>query len=248
MLTLAPNLAGESGLNLNQKAVGQALDRAMTAAGNSLGFHGLFALTPSQFAQGLTQLSGEVGTSGAPAGLLSMSQFLTLMLDPFAGTRGQEVGSGPALGFTQDRRTPAQAMEAYAAFRPFNKAPVATPLAYQERWTAWGAAYGSYSRADGDNFAGSNDRTVRTGHVAGGFERRISPDAVVGFALSGGCREFPLEQRPRQRPRRNLPGRRLRRLAVRQLLCVRIGGGFVLRRVERPRRDAAAREPTRRVL
>ena len=63
ILTLAPNLAGESGLNLNQKAVGQALDRAMTAAGNSLGFHGLFALTPSQFAQGLSQLSGELGTA-----------------------------------------------------------------------------------------------------------------------------------------------------------------------------------------
>ena len=192
ILTMAPNLAGESGLNLNQKAVGQVLDRAMTAAGNSLGFHGLFALTPSQFAQGLSQLSGELGTAGGPAALLSMHQFLSLMLDPFAGTRGDEGGAGPALGFAQDRRTPAQATEAYAAFRPFYKAPVATPLAYQDRWTAWGAAYGSHSRADGDGFVGSHDRTVRTGHIAGGFERRISPDAVIGFALSGGSANFRL--------------------------------------------------------
>ena len=74
--------------------------------------------------------------------------------------------AGAALGFAQDRRTPAQATEAYAAFRPFNKAPVATPLAYQDRWTAWGATYGSYSRADGDGGIGTNDRTVRTGHIA----------------------------------------------------------------------------------
>lgn len=192
LLTLAPNLGGVSGLNANQQAVGRGIDQALTQAGNTAGYDILFQLPASLIPNALTQLSGELGTGAAPAGLLSMNQFLALMIDPFAGTRGEESSSGPALGFAADRRTPAQATEAYAAFRPFTKAPVATPLAYQDRWTVWGAAYGSHSRADGDGGAGSHDRTVRTGHIAGGFERRISPDAVIGFALSGGSARFSL--------------------------------------------------------
>lgn len=192
LLTLAPNLAGVNGLNTNQQAVAQGIDRALAAAGSNAGFESLFLLPASQIPIALTQLSGELGTGAAPAGLLSMNEFLKLMIDPFAGTRGEEGNTGPALGFAQDRRTPVEATEAYAAFRPFNKAPVATPLAYQDRWTVWGAAYGSYSHADGDGGVGSHDRTVRTGHIAGGFERRFSPNAVIGFALSGGSARFNL--------------------------------------------------------
>lgn len=192
LLTLAPNLAGVNGLNLNQRSVAAGLDRGMTLAGNTAGFDALFLLPPSQIPNALSQLSGEVGTGAAPAGLLSMSQFLALMIDPFAGTRGEDGASGPALGFAADHRASPQAMEAYAALLPVNKAPVSGPQAYTGQWTVWGAAYGSHSRADGDGAIGSHDRTVRTGNIAGGFERRLSPDAVIGVAMSGGSASFRL--------------------------------------------------------
>ena len=192
LLSLAPNLGGVNGLNTNQRAVGRGLDQGMIQAGGTAGYDVLFQLPASQIPNALTQLSGELGTGAAPAGLLSMNEFLKLMIDPFAGSRGEDGATGPALGFAADHRAPVQAMDAYAAFRPFNKAPVAPPIADLDRWTAWGAAYGSYSRADGDGVVGSQDRTVRTGHVAGGFERRLSPNAVIGFALSGGSARFNL--------------------------------------------------------
>ena len=202
LLSLAPNLGGVNGLNINQRAVGRGLDQGMIEAGGTAGYDVLFQLPASQIPNALTQLSGELGTGAAPAGLLSMNEFLKLMIDPFAGTRGEEGATGPALGFAADHRAPAQAMDAYAAFRPFNKAPVAPPLADLDRWTAWGAAYGSYSRADGDG-GGRQPRPHRP-HRACRRRVRASPFAQCGDRLRAVRRQRAIqpEQRPRQRPRR----------------------------------------------
>ena len=76
-----------------------------------------------------------------------MNQFLKLMLDPFAGTRG-EAGGGPALGFAPERQVSKEAASAYAAYRSILKAPA--PALYEPRWTTWAAVYGSTSNARGD--------------------------------------------------------------------------------------------------
>ena len=98
LLTLSSNLRGSAGGGLNQQNVAAALDRGFNIAGNNAGFEALFLLPPGSLPNAMSQLSGEVATAVGPAGLEAMSQFLKLMLDPFAGTRG-EAGGGPALGF-----------------------------------------------------------------------------------------------------------------------------------------------------
>ena len=98
LLTLQSNLSGFGGNNINRQNAAAALDRGFNAAGNNAGFEALFLLPPGSLPNALTQLSGELGTAAGPANLLATDQFLKLMLDPFAGTRGDASG-GPALGF-----------------------------------------------------------------------------------------------------------------------------------------------------
>ena len=73
---------------------------------------------------------------------------------------------------------------------------MAPPLADLDRWTAWGAAYGSYSRADGDGVVGSQRphrphrpcrRRVRASHLArcGGRLRAVGRQRA-NFRLSDG--------------------------------------------------------------
>ena len=124
---------------------------------------------------------------------------------------------------------------------------MAPPIADLDRWTAWGAAYGSYSRADGDGVVGSQDRTVRTGHVAGGFERRFSPNAVIGFALSGGSARFNLSNGLGSGRGENLQGGFYGAWRF-DSYYLSASPPLVLRRVERPRRVAAGRQPARRLL
>jgi outer membrane autotransporter protein len=65
-------------------------------------------------------------------------------------------------------------------------------MPFARRWTAWGAAYGSQGRADGDAVIGSHARDVRTGNIASGFDYRPAPDTAVGLAFSGGTARFGL--------------------------------------------------------
>lgn len=139
LLTLTPAFGSFDGLNVNQRSTATGLDHGLLQAGTSAGFDALFQLPPALLPNALTQLSGELGTAAAPAGLESMNRFLMLMLDPFAGTRGDDGTVGPALGFAPAPPS-RDAAKAYAAFLPITKAPA---LAFEERWTGWGAAYGS---------------------------------------------------------------------------------------------------------
>jgi autotransporter-associated beta strand protein len=189
LLTLSSNLRGSAGGGVNQQNVAAALDRGFNIAGNNAGFEALFVLPPGSLPNAMSQLSGEVATAVGPAGLEAMSQFLKLMLDPFAGTRG-EAGGGPALGFAPERPVSKEAASAYAAYRSILKAPA--PALYEPRWTTWAALYGSTSNARGDLGIASHDRDLRIGGVAAGADYRVSPNTVVGFALSGAGANFQL--------------------------------------------------------
>jgi outer membrane autotransporter protein len=116
------------------------------------------------------------------------------MLDPFVDGRGG-VGSGPALGFAPEREAlPEDVALAYAKAM---KAPAykAAPVAFDQRWTAWAAAYGGYNKASGDPLVtGSHDLIARAGGFAAGLDYHVTRDTVVGLALAGGGTSWSLSQ------------------------------------------------------
>ena len=167
-----------SSANDSQRAVANAID-AFTAKGGTLplGFLNLFNLPPSALADTLTQLQGETGTGAAPAGILAMNSFLSLVTNPFAENRG----------FVPESPLPRPAL-VYKA--PFYKAPVA--VADPRRWSVWAAAYGGQENMTGNALAGSHDLSARAYGYATGLDYRVTPYTVVGFALGGGSTNFGL--------------------------------------------------------
>jgi len=69
------------------------------------------------------------------------------------------------------------------------KAPAAN---FDQRWGIWGTAYGGSNTAQGDAVIGSNAINASTHGVAGGMDYRLSPSAIVGFALAGGGTDWGL--------------------------------------------------------
>ena len=112
------------------------------------------------------------------------NEFLELMLDPFVNGRGNAGGlGGGAIGFAPDEQAdlPPEIALAYASI--VTKAPP-KPI-FDQRWTAWGSAFGGSNQANGVPAVGSNNVTVSTAGFAGGMDYHVSPSTVVGFALAG---------------------------------------------------------------
>jgi len=133
----------------------------------------LIFLTPSELAAVLTQLSGESGTGVAQAGTQAMNSFLSLVTNPFA----------------DNRVFPPEAPVQRVYKQPIAKAAAA---ADPSRWNIWAAGYGGQNNADGNPVAASHDRSIRTYGYATGFDYRISPFTLVGFALAGGATKHSL--------------------------------------------------------
>jgi outer membrane autotransporter protein len=171
-----------SSANGSQRAVANALD---TFSGNGgllpLAFVNLFNLSPGQLADAFSQLQGEAGTGAAQAGTEAMNSFLSLLTNPFDNNRG----------FAPESPLPPRSPMIYKA--PVYKAPVAAQPD-PRRWGIWGAAYGGQSDAAGDPLVvGSHDRSVRTFGIATGFDYRVTPYTIVGFALAGGGTRFGVD-------------------------------------------------------
>jgi outer membrane autotransporter protein len=64
---------------------------------------------------------------------------------------------------------------------------------FDQRWTAWGSAFGGAVNANGDPTAGSTNVSLRTYGFGGGMDYHFS-DSVVGFALAGGGSSWGLSQ------------------------------------------------------
>jgi outer membrane autotransporter protein len=142
-------------------------------------------LTGGGLTNALTQLDGEAATGGERAVFQLTNEFLELMLDPFVNGRGNVGGGalgGPALGFAPDQQAnlPPDIALAYASI--LTKAP---PQSFEQRWTAWGSAYGGANNANGDPAAGTNNVRASTFGFAGGMDYHLTPYTVVGFALAG---------------------------------------------------------------
>jgi uncharacterized protein with beta-barrel porin domain len=82
---------------------------------------------------------------------------------------------------------------AYASM--YTKAPPLAPPVYVPHWAVCGAGYGGGNHTDGDPAViGSHDLSARTAGFATGFDYRLAPNSVVGFALAGGGTNWSLSQ------------------------------------------------------
>jgi uncharacterized protein with beta-barrel porin domain len=187
-LNLTSALGQIAGLNLNQRAVGAALDATFNAQGSSSGSLG--AIFSGNVAQNLTQASGETATGSQQTTFNAMNQFMGVMTDPFVAGRG-EGGSVPG-GATGYADAPALG---YAQPRPPNDALAAIytkarPVPFEPRWSVWAAGYGGSQTTDGNAAAGSNNTASSIYGTAVGADYRFSPDTLAGFALAGGGTNF----------------------------------------------------------
>jgi uncharacterized protein with beta-barrel porin domain len=173
----------------NQDAVADSLDDFVDEGGVlPPAFQDLLDfLSPQELADVFTQLSGELGTAVAPAGIQSMNAFLSVALNSWGGDRrGPGVVTVPArdtvkvLGYAEER-PPSDA--AYASAALGNAAP-------DSQWDMWGAVFGVKSFIDGN--AGTQDRTARSYGIASGFDTWVTPDTRFGIAFSGGGSDFGL--------------------------------------------------------
>jgi autotransporter-associated beta strand protein len=176
-LNLTVPFTSYTGLNVDQQNVANALSNFFNTNGGIPAQ--FFGLTPGA----LTQIDGELATGAERAAFQLTNEFLALMLDPFVNGRGNMGGTGgPALGFAPEgqERLPPDVALAYASI--LTKAP---PQNFEQRWTAWGSAFGGASRTNGDPVIGSNTTTASTYGLAGGMDYHFTPYTVAGFALAG---------------------------------------------------------------
>ena len=174
----------------NQFAVAAGLDAYVAGGGAlTLAFLDLFNLSPAALANALTQLSGEAGTGIAQVGSQAMDSFLSLVTNPF--TNDNRPFDRPPLVVKARGYAPERPQGAHAAFGFLAGGPFAP---YSRRWSTWAAAYGTQGNADGDVSIGSHDRSGRSFGVAAGFDYRITPYTIVGFALGGGKTNYGLSE------------------------------------------------------
>jgi uncharacterized protein with beta-barrel porin domain len=194
LLSLTASLGAGGNLNVNQQNAATALNNAFNSGGTlPSNLLSIFNLTGSNLANALTQLDGEAGVDGQAATFQQMTQFLSLMLDPFVGGRnGVGGGSGGALGFApeQEESFPSDIALAYDAIL---KAPP-KPAPLNQPWTVWGTAYGGGDKTNGDPTIGSTTFTANTFGFAAGLDYHAAPDSVLGFALAGGGTNWNLAQ------------------------------------------------------
>jgi hypothetical protein len=189
-------------LSGNQSQVGSALNALRGPAGlnNNLAatmdFGALFAQQPSALPHDFDTLSGEANADAVHGVFEMTSQFLGLMVDPAVNGRAGSVG-GAALGFAPDEDT-APASEAVTAFNsitlPSKTQPPAPTTAFDQRWNAWGSAFGGANTTTGDSSVGTHDLTAAVYGFAGGLDYHLMPDTVTGFALGGGGTNWGVAQ------------------------------------------------------
>jgi outer membrane autotransporter protein len=145
-------------------------------------------LTPAELEVALAQLTGEIGTRAAPAGMQLTNAFLSQLFDRM----GENTAPLEALPPEQTPATvktlgygPAEAPRGETEITAFDGShSVAT--VDPRRWTAWVAAYGDYGRIGGDTSFGAHDATVWTGGLSAGLDFHVAPETLVGIAISAG--------------------------------------------------------------
>jgi uncharacterized protein with beta-barrel porin domain len=195
LLTTTSAIGSAPGLNANQQKVGSAIDSFLNNGGAAPpGFGALYSVTGVGLGNALSQLSGEDSSGAQKTSFQLMTDFLDLMLDPTAGGGGG-VNGGGASGFApeQDATLPADVALAYAKALKAPQ-PNQPPQNFDQRWTAWGSAFGGTSFTNGNAATGSNNVTASDYGFAAGMDYRATPDFTYGFGLAGGGTDWNLAQ------------------------------------------------------
>ena len=177
-----------SGLSVNQQNVANALVNFFNTNGSIPLVFG--SLTPT----GLTQLSGESATASQQTTFDAMSQFMSLLTDPFMGRGNGINGATAPAGYAEEN----DQVGAYAAskrlaaerdaYAVFTKAPLTK--SYQPRWSVWASGFGGSQTTDGNATLGSNNTRSSLFGTAVGADYLLSPRTIAGFALAGGGTNF----------------------------------------------------------
>jgi uncharacterized protein with beta-barrel porin domain len=183
------------GANPNQQNVLNGLNNAILGGATiPPGFANLTNLSGPGFLNALTQLSGEAATAAGKGAAQLMNDFLNLMLDPTASGGGVGTGGAPGFAPERDASLPPEVAQAYARALRAKSATAPGPVSFDQRWSAWGSAFGGTSKTDGDPSVGSNN--VSTGYYgfAAGLDYRVTPATVVGLSFAGGGTNWNLAQ------------------------------------------------------
>ena len=190
------DLATPAGANANQQNVINGLNTAILGGANiPAGLQQLTNLSGQALLNAYSHLSGEPGTDAGKGVNQLMSDFLELMLDPTAGGGGGISGGGAnSFAPEQDSSLPADVALAYARALRQQTQQTQTPQNFDQRWTAWGSAFGGASHIDGDATAGTNNVTASDFGFAAGMDYRATPNFTYGFGLAGGGTNWNLAQ------------------------------------------------------
>jgi autotransporter-associated beta strand protein len=190
-LNLSLNYAGAGPLNTNQQNVGNALANFFNSTGSIPVAYA--TLSPAA----LSQIAGEVSTGSQQTTFQAMSQFITMLLDPFIGGRGDsatpattatpyaEEGGASAYAANGKPQSPGE-RSAYAMM--YRKAPMRD--VWDPHWSVWASSFGGSQTTDGNAATGSNSVTSRIFGMAVGADYLLSPRTIAGFALAGGGTNF----------------------------------------------------------
>ena len=184
-LNLTAGFTQYNNLNGNQQYVANTLTNYFNSNGGIPAQ--FFGLSPF----GLTQSDGEVAT-GAEG---SVFGFMNEFLGQISGDTGSGGGTGTgssAPGFTAEEHAslPDDVALAYASILKAQP----KPPTFDQRWTAWGSAFGGASKTDGNAAAGSNTTSAGAFGVAAGMDYHAAPGTVYGFALAGGGTNWSVAQ------------------------------------------------------
>ncbi|HEY1981774.1 MAG TPA: autotransporter domain-containing protein [Xanthobacteraceae bacterium] len=186
-------LTAPAGLNQNQQNVLNGINNAILQ-GDAIptGFLNLGNLSGPALINALTQLEGQSATGAETSTFQLMTEFLNLLTDPSSGGGANPTGGGaPGFAPEQDASLPSDIAQAYASI--LSKAPP-QQQSFDQRWTAWGAAFGGAGKLDGDPSVGSNGVTASDYGYAAGMDYHATPNSVYGFALSGGGTNWTVAQ------------------------------------------------------
>jgi hypothetical protein len=193
-LKQAPLPTVPAGTPTNGVNVAAALAGFISAGGTlPSAFQNLYplSLSPAAYAATLNLLAGQTGTAAVTDVTLTMNSFLTTMFD-FSAPGRQDVGT--PMAFAPEAEVAPEVALAYAATTPKGKVVTKAPAyVYEPRWNTWVSGFGGTSRLDGDATVGSQNFHGNIAGGAGGVDYRVSPDAAVRFAISGGETHFSLD-------------------------------------------------------
>lgn len=174
----------------NQRNVAGALINSFNTVNGIPAVFGM--LTP----QGLTHISGEHATGTQQTTFDAMDRFLGLLTDPFLGTRASGTPQTGASGFAGEDDVQAKrngsAPEHAAYAKMTGKAPLSAVI-FERRWSVWSAGHGGTRSTDGNAVTGSQKLTNQVYGSAAGFDYRITPETMVGFALGGAGASFGVD-------------------------------------------------------